>query len=44
MLKVARIGGAIGTALGLVLLAIGRKSDPSTWHGTGDWGIWASDK
>ena len=44
MLKVGRIGGAIGTILGIVLLAIGRKTDPTTWHGTGDWGVWASDK
>ena len=44
MLKVGRIGGAIGTILGIVLLAIGKKTDPTTWHGTGDWGVWASDK
>lgn len=44
MLKVGRIGGAIGTVLGIVLLAIGKKTDPTTWHGTGEWGVWASDK
>ena len=38
------IGGAIGTILGIVLLAIGKKTDPTTWHGTGEWGTWASDK
>ena len=44
MLKVGRIGGVIGTLLGIILLAIGKKTDSTTWHGTGDWGVWASDK
>ena len=36
--------GAFGTVLGIVLLAIGKKTDLTTWRGTGDWGVWASDK
>lgn len=44
MLKVGRIGGVIGTALGILLLAIGKKTDPTTWKGTGQWGKWSSDK
>ncbi|MCQ2546459.1 MAG: APC family permease [Clostridia bacterium] len=44
MLKVGRIGGIIGAVVGAVLLTVGKKSDPTTWHGTGEWGIWASDK
>jgi len=44
MLKVGRIGGIVGTIVGLVLLVIGKKTDPTTWHGTGEWGVWASIK
>ncbi|MCQ2545214.1 MAG: APC family permease [Clostridia bacterium] len=44
MLKVGRIGGICGTVLGIILLAIGKKKDPTTWKGTGQWGRWASDK
>ena len=44
MLKVGRIGGSVSGVLGIILLAIGKKTDPTTWHGTGEWGTWASDK
>ena len=44
MIHTAQVGGAIATVLGIVLLAIGKKKDPTTWRGTGDWGPWASDK
>ena len=43
MLKISRIGGILGTLMGIVLLAVGKKSDPVTWRGTGDWGEWADD-
>ena len=44
MIKTAQIGGAVATVLGIVMLAVGKKKDHTTWHGTGDWGVWESDK
>ncbi len=44
MIKTAQIGGAVATVLGIVMLAVGKKKDHTTWHGTGEWGIWESDK
>lgn len=42
MLKVSRIGGICGTIVGIVLLIIGKKKDPTSWRGSGEWGEWDS--
>ena len=44
MIRIAKIGGAIATVIGLVMLVIGKKTDPITWRGTGEWGEWSSKK
>ena len=44
MIRIAQIGGGIATAVGAVMVIVGKKTDPITWHGTGDWGEWASRK
>lgn len=36
MIKATRICGLISTAIGVVLMIIGKKTDPSNWKGTGD--------
>lgn len=44
MINIAKIGGAIAVIAGSIMVAVGKKVDPITWHGTGDWGEWASRK
>lgn len=44
MLKVGKIGGVIGAVVGAVMLIFAKKSDPTDWHGTGEWGVWKSDR
>lgn len=44
MIRISEIGGAIAAVIGGIMLAVGKKMDPITWHGTGDWGEWASRK
>lgn len=44
MIKVGRIGGVIGAIIGAVIYFYGKKKDPTDWHGTGDWGVWKSDR
>ena len=44
MIKVARIGGAIASVAGAIVLLASKNKDKSSWHGTGDWGEWASRK
>ena len=44
MLKVGKIGGVIAVVLGAIVYVLGKKNDPTDWHGTGDWGVWKSDR
>ena len=44
MIKVGRIGGLIAVVVGAILYFFGKKVDPIDWHGTGDWGVWKSDR
>ena len=44
MIKVARIGGIIASVVGAIIYLASKNKDKSSWHGTGDWGEWASRK